>query len=193
MTNHSSDVPVALSADQRAAALERTIKTLQEIDKIRRALDMPMDQLPLVAQIHDKIIDAMISEGTREEAIKNRERTPLTLGSGTHDNPLRLAPGKKHIVAGRPQRRSFRPEDISIRGDRARWLVHDVLIGNQSQLEAKHGPIPGSEFGPGGVCAHMQLAIVHTAMDLELIVEYVGPDPEGEVFEATVIGTASKI
>jgi hypothetical protein len=27
-------------------------------------------------------------------------------------------------------------------------------------------------------------------MDLALVVEYVGPDPDGEVFEATIVGTA---
>jgi hypothetical protein len=195
MTIHPShDLPVTLSADQQATALTRTAKVLQELNKIRTSLDMPMEQLPLVLQVHDRVIDAMITENAREEAIKNCERAPLTMRSETRDyQPMKLVPGKKHVVVVRPQRRAFRPEDFTIHGDRSHWLIHDILIGNRTQLEAHHGPIPGNEFGPNGVCAHMSLETIQSAMDLELRVEYVGPELEGAVFEATVLGTASKI
>lgn len=188
------NLPFALSTDQRVLALERTTKTLQELDKIRRGLDMPMEHLPLVIEIHDKIIAALYAEGAREEARKNIERVPLTMRSETNDrSPMRLTRGKQHVVSVRPNRRAFRPEDFSIRGEPTDWLVHDILVGNRSQLEAKHGPIPGREFGPNGACARMSLETVQTAMDLDLVVEYVGPELDGAVFEATVIGTAAKI
>jgi broad specificity phosphatase PhoE len=41
-----------------------------------------------------------------------------------------------------------------------------------------------TEFGPGGLLEHLKLATLQTAMNFTLIVEYVGPEPEGEVFEA---------
>lgn len=194
---HASNIELKfanLSADQLGQlALTRTAAMLQELDKIRRALDMPMEHLPLVIEIHGKVTASLAAEAERERAIQNCERTPLPMRSETLDRqPMKITHGKPHTVRARPQRRGFRPEDFAIRGDRTRWLVHDIKIGNRSQFESIcSAPIPGIEFGPNGVCAHLSLAPVHMGMDLELEVEYVGPEPEGEVFEASIVGTAT--
>ena len=71
-------------------------------------------------------------------------------------------------------------------------MVHDIKVGNRSQFASKRGPAAGTEFGPGGICEHLRLKTCQTAMDLSIIVEYVGPEADGEVFEATLVGTATE-
>lgn len=61
-----------------------------------------------------------------------------------------------------------------------------------SQFAAKRGPAPGTEFGPGGLLEHMKLETLQTAMDFTIVVEYVGPEANGEVFEATVVGLSTE-
>src|SRR5207244_3446922 len=100
-----------------------------------------------------------------------------------------VKPGKACVVLVRPQYAAFRPEDFTIHGDRSRWMVHDIKVGNRSQFAAFRAPAPGTDFGPGGILEKMRLETVQTAMNFEICVEYIGPDPDGEVFEATVIGT----
>lgn len=43
-------------------------------------------------------------------------------------------------------------------------------------------------FNSGDISEEMQ-----TAMDFKFVVEYVGPEVDGEVFEATVVGTAAEL
>lgn len=63
------------------------------------------------------------------------------------------------------------------------WLIHDVKVGNCSQLVVA-GSIPGDKF----FYQDMKLETIQTAMDFSLVVEYRGSDPEGRVFKATVWG-----
>lgn len=50
-------------------------------------------------------------------------------------------------------------------------------------------PIDGREFTPGGACNRLVLETIQTAMDFDLVVEYVGPEADGEVFEMLTVGT----
>jgi len=185
-----NDVFVNVSAEMRDEALKRTSDVLWELDKIRKSLELPIEQLPIVIETYSQAVLALVAEAAHAERAKHTKRVPITMRSENREyQPMKLAPGEKFDVITRPQEISFTPEDFTIHGDRKRWLVHDVKIGNRSQFASHRGPAPGTEFGPGGLLEHMRLETVRTAMDLVLVVEYIGPEPEGEVFEATVVGT----
>lgn len=182
-----------VSGEIRERALKRTSEMLQKIDEVRRALNLPVEQLPVVIEIYGQTVLALIAEHEREEIAKRTTRHPLTMRSENRDYlPMKVVPGKIFDVIARPMFLAFQPEDIAIHNDRARWRVHDILVGNVSQFASKRGPAAGTEFGPGGILEHLRLETARTAMDLVLRVEYIGPEPEGEVFEATIVGTAYK-
>lgn len=183
---HSANLSVAGSA----ACLKLTTTTLTSLNKLRRSLRLPVGQLPLLIEMYDKFATTLTAEIARAE---NANREPLTMRSETRDyQPMKLAPGGQHTVTARP-RTSFRPEDFSIHGDRTRWRVHNILLGNRPQFAANQAPVPGTEFGHGGVCEHLRLDRTQHMMDFALVVEYVGPEPDGEVFEATVVGTVTTL
>jgi hypothetical protein len=182
-----ADIP----EEMREKALKRTAEMLRKIDEVRRSLELPVDHLPIVIETYGKIVHALIAETDREELAKHTKRLPITMKSENRDyTPMKIKRGDTVEVIVRPQVLTFRLEDVAIHGDRAHWLVHDIKIGNRSQFAAKRGPAPGNEFGPGGVLEHMRLDTAQTAMDINFVVEYVGPDPDGAVFEATLVGTA---
>jgi hypothetical protein len=177
-----------LNADQFQIALDRTAHFLRKIDEVRKKLELPIDQLPLVVEIYGKNVLALVAEEQRKEMEQRTQRLPIEMRSDAAIIPKRVAE-----VFVRPQFVAFRLEDISIHGDRTHWLVHDVKVGNRRQFEGRlfdRIPVPGVEFGPDGVCASLRFETCQTAMDLVLMVEYVGPNPEGEVFEATLVGTS---
>lgn len=186
ITHNIVDVPEEL----REKALKRTAETLRKLDEVRKNLELPVEHLPIVIETYAKTVSSLIAEIERKDLAQRTKRLPLTMRSETHDyQPMKIAPGKTFDVVARPQCVAFRPEDIAIHGVRSHWIVHDILIGSRSQFAAKRGPAPGTEFGPGGILEHMRLETLHTAMDFILVVEYIGPEPDGEVFEATVVGT----
>ena len=187
VTHNIIDIPEEL----RERALKLTATMLRKIDEVRRQLELPVDQLPIVIESYSKAVLALIAEEERKELAERTTRLPITLRSETRDyQPMKIKPGDTHVVIVRPQTLAFRPEDLAIHGDRSRWVVHDIKIGNRSQFVGKRGPAPGTEFGPGGICEHLRLETCQTAMDLAIEVEYIGPEPDGEVFEGTIVGTA---
>lgn len=180
-----------ISEEMRDKALKRTALMLEKFEDLRRAAALPVDQLPMVIDIYGKVVFALIAEAQREELAKHTKRLPMTMQSQDREfKPMKVAPGKTFDVIVRPNFQAYRPEDFAIHSNRSHWLVHDIRIGNRQQFAGKRAPTPGTEFGPGGVLEHMKLDTIQTAMDFVLEVEYVGPNPEGEVFECTVIGTA---
>ena len=173
-------------------ALQRTSAVLGKIDEIRRKLELPVEQLPIVIEIYGQAIAALHAEAEREARAKHTKRLPLTMRSENRDfQPMKIKAGRAEVVIGRPQACTFRPEDIAIHGDRLHWRVHDIQVGNRSQFASNRCPAAGTEFGLGGILEHLRLDVVHPAMDFRLFVEYVGPEVEGEVFEATIVGTAT--
>ena len=184
-----ADVPEEL----RERALKHTAAMLRKIDEVRKQLELPVEQLPIVIETYGKVVLALIAEEERKQLAARTTRLPMTLRSETRDyQPLKIKPGVTHTMIVRPQTLAFRPEDLAISGDRARWVVHDIKIGNRSQFAGKRGPASGTEFGPGGICEHLRLETCQTAMDIALVVEYVGPDPDGEVFEAMLVGLTTE-
>jgi hypothetical protein len=180
-----------VSDELRERALKRTAEMLRKLDEMRRSLELPVEHLPIVIETYGKVVAALVAEADREELAKRTIRLPITMRSETRDyEPMKIPPGKQAEIIVRPQTCAFRPEDFAIHGDRSRWMVHDIKIGGRSQFAGHRGPALGGEFGPGGICEHLRLETLQTAMDLALVVEYVGPEAEGEVFEATIVGTS---
>jgi hypothetical protein len=187
----SSPNSADLSNDQRERVLKRTTATLRELDEIRRGLELPVEHLPIVIETYNKEVASLVAETERAAFAQRTSRIPITMRSENRDyESTKIPRGKITAVVVRPQFVAFRPEDFAIHGDRSHWLVHDIKVGNSTQFNGKRGPAAGTEFGPGGICEHLRLETVQTAMDLALVVEYVGPEPDGEVFEATIVGTA---
>lgn len=191
--NIAADIPEEL----RERALKRTADVLRKIDEVRRNLELPVEQLPVVIETYRAVVVALLFEEERAKLAERTTRLPMTMRSEDKTcQPMKIRPGKDidgkwSSVVVRPQVIAFRPEDIAIHGDRSRWVVHDILVGNRSQFAGKRGPAPGTEFGPGGILEHMRLETLQTAMDFTIVVEYVGPEPDGEVFEATIVGLST--
>lgn len=182
-----TDVPEEL----RERALKHTAVMLRKIDEVRKQLEMPVDQLPIVIEIYGQAVSALFAEEERKKIGERTMRLPMTMRSENRDGvPMKILPTQTVDVIVRPQTLAFRPEDLAIHGDRSRWLVHDIKVGNRSQFAAKRGPARGTEFGPGGILEHLKLETAQTAMEIILTVEYVGPEEGGEVFEATMVGKA---
>ena len=191
-------VTAALTPEQHKRALDRTSTVLVDLEKLRKKLKLTPAQMPLVIDIYNKEAEAARAEAERAEREKNALRVPITLRSQVFDpekpfvaidKKLPRSDGKPFAVIARLGY-DFRPEDFAISGDRSRWLVHNVKIGNRGQFANGNAPAAGTEFGPGGICEHMRFEVCKAAMDFVMLVEYVGPEPEGEVFEATVVGTS---
>ena len=171
-------------------ALKRTATMLREVEQIRRTLELPVEQLPVVIETYNQVVITLLAEEGRKKIAARTTRLPMTLRSDNRDGaPMKILTTQTVDVSIRPQT-WFRPEDLAIRGDRSRWMVHDIRVGNRSQFAGKRGPAAGTEFGPGGICEHLRLETCQTGMDLTLTVEYVGPEESGEVFEAVIVGKA---
>ena len=189
----SSSVPSIFDEDIRQVALKRTTDVLRELDGIRRALELPPEMFRYVLEMYALSAREAVLEKESAERAKNTNRTPMTLMSSDREyKPLRIKPGQVFSVIGRPQFCAYRVEEIEIDGDPSRWRVHNIKVGNvpQSQQSFRH-PIPGERFRKGGIMSDLRLETCQTAMDFVMEVEYVGPLDEGEVFEATLVGTAA--
>ena len=190
----------ALPEEFQDKALKRLADFLKKVDEVRRATELPVEQLPLVIETYAKVVMTLLAEEEQKKIAARTTRLPITMRSeDRYYDPMKIKPGKDSEgryfrVIARPQVLAFRPEDIAIHGDRSRWKIHDILVGNRSQFAGRRDvPAPGTEFGPGGVCERLRLETAMTAMDIVLVVEYVGPEIDGEVFEATMVGTATEV
>ncbi len=196
-------LPSILDDATRKVAFQRTADVLRELDKIRRTLELPLESFGQILEVYTSSAREVVLEKAqavleaerekeRAENEKRSIRAPMTLMSSDREyKPLRIKPGEVFSVIGRPQFCAYRVEEIEIDGDPSRWRVHDIKVGNmpQAQQQLRH-PIPGERFRKGGIMSELRLATCQTAMEFVLAVEYVGPLPEGEVFEATLVGTA---
>jgi hypothetical protein len=193
---HSSSipsVPSVLDEETRQVVLKRTADVLRELDGIRRSLELPPEMFSYVLEIYAASAREAVLEKERTERAKNVRRTPMALMSSDREyQPLRIKRGKVFSVIGRPQHLTYRVEEIEIDGNPARWRVHNIKVGNVSQgAESFRHPIPGERFRKGGIMSDLRFEPCQTAMDFVMEVEYVGPLDEGEVFEATLVGTAA--
>jgi hypothetical protein len=187
----------------RKIALGRTLDTLRELEKIRKLLELPVELLPQILEVYASSSREAVLEKERIARAERSDRLPATMTSASGDcrwlsagGERLCAPASGKLTRGmvvevviRPQRYAYRVEEIEINGDPSRWIVRDIKVGKVSQT-MNAGKIPGERFRKGGIMSELRLTTCLTAMDFVLDVEYVGPLPEGEVFSATLVGTA---
>ncbi len=123
------------------------------------------------------------------DLLDNREplRAPLSLSSRAKSDQLKVKPGQNLSVTASPQRGNFQIDRIEILSPTpSNWIVLDVLVGHRSQL-AQSGPLNGAAFDAASR-SRILLEPCGVAMDVEIVVSYIGPDPDGEVFDAVAFG-----
>src|SRR4029077_15048469 len=181
-----------LDEAMRKTALQRTEDVLRECDRINRDLKLPPEFLGRVVDVYIEATREVAAEKEQADLAARTLRAPMTMSSHNKDGqPLSIKPGQIQDVVERPQWLGYRVEEIEISGDPSHWRVHNIKIGNLSQSPRSFlVPIPGERFCKDGIMSNLRLDVCQTAMDFVLSVEYVGPFAEGEVFEATLVGTA---
>jgi len=203
-----ADVQRAIDEETRKAELEATRRFLARVDvkaldEMRKSLDLPSEALGALIEIHaKKIAESELSK----TPLARRDVLPLST------NEL-IRPGQTFEITARPQRCAFRPERVFVSDTfdqydgpwwkrlspwykppqlkgASDWIIHDIKIGNRSQF-SQAGSIPADMFRSDSIDVFVTFETAQTAMDIKLIVEYVGACPRGQRFFASMIGTAA--
>lgn len=112
----------------------------------------------------------------------------------------RIAPGRPTRVRGVPTHGPLTLEELVLSntgtGGASDWIVNDVEIDGVSQLSVKN--LPGAMFGKHGVAAARRrtysttlfsgLDVIERDGEVVITVTYVGPNPEGVFFYASIYG-----
>ena len=104
----------------------------------------------------------------------------------------RIPPGVRARVMAAVQRNGFKPHRLMVGANAAQFMIHDVVINHRSQFVADGQPIPGDVFRPGYYGAAdttLSFESLQAGQTATIVVEYVGPDPAGEAFDAVMIGS----
>jgi hypothetical protein len=154
---------------------ERTRDVVLELLRVEGSEDAD-DQRPVIEEITDA--------GALAAFLRGRSRVVLPLDSGQ-----RIPPGATAQITARPQHVAFRPKRFAIGGGHPeRWEIDDLLIGNRSQF-SRQATLSGELFDTNAIDALVSFETVQLGMDIRLLVRYVGPVEEGEVFRAMMSGT----
>lgn len=109
--------------------------------------------------------------------------------TGRPGQPVKIQRHRKAKIVSRPLGRAFRLQRIILWDRPGDWDLHDVLVGNQSQFQTPgriRGELLSADHDVG-----LRIDTCQTAMDLVLVVEYVGDLEEGAVFDALTIGSVA--
>jgi hypothetical protein len=117
-----------------------------------------------------------------------REILPMSTG-------VAILPTQSAQITARPQRVAFRPERVFISaagtdGGAADWIVNDLKIGNRSQF-SQSGDVPGDMFATNAIDGFVSFETAQTAMDVVMVVTYIGTNESGVAFYGSIIGTAA--
>lgn len=107
--------------------------------------------------------------------------TGIALWSGWYSYELPLYGG---VVTARPQRLAFQGRQLVIPREPENWIIHDICVGGVPTLPC---PLPGPVFMQ--LNSQLSLPVCQAEMDLAITVEYIGPNPDGAMFFAAMIGT----
>ncbi len=118
----------------------------------------------------------------------DREVLPMSTG-------VAILPTQSAQITARPQRVAFRPERVFISaagtsGGAADWIVNDIKIGNRSQF-SQSGDVPGDMFASTAIDGFVSFETAQTAMDVVMVVTYIGTNESGAAFYASIVGTAA--
>ena len=130
--------------------------------------------------------NALVRDPGPERA--GREVLPMSTG-------VAILPTQSAQITARPQRVAFRPERVFISaagtsGGAADWVVNDIKIGNRSQF-SQSGDVPGDMFATNAIDGFVSFETAQTAMDVVMVVTYIGLNESGVPFFASIVGTAA--
>lgn len=190
-------VDVSLSTDDRELAYKRTQDAVSKLNAIRIKAELPPEMFSAIMELHLTTITEVSVEKRIAEYARRDEQARLDLEARTQRLPLKIVSGAKITrglkvpVIARPQWAAYLIDCIEIEGIPSHWNVHGIKVGNAFQdMQHQELPYSGDLFRKGGPMGDIKLETLQIAMDFSMIVEYVGPDPDGAVFEATAIGKA---
>jgi hypothetical protein len=117
-----------------------------------------------------------------------REVLPMSTG-------VAILPTQSAQITARPQRVAMRIERFFISnagtsGGAADWVVNDIKIGNRSQF-AQSGDVPGDMFATNAIDGFVSFETAQTAMDVVVVVTYIGLNESGCPFFGSMIGTSA--
>ena len=118
----------------------------------------------------------------------NRDILPMSTG-------VPILPTQSAQITGRPQVLVFKCGAFVISnggtsGGAADWIVNDIKIGNRSQF-VQSGDVPGDMFATNAVNTFVRFESAQTAMDIVVVVTYIGLNDSGCPFFGAMLGTAA--
>jgi hypothetical protein len=121
-------------------------------------------------------------------SVLGRDILPLSTG-------VPILPTQSAQITGRPQVRAFAGRRFMVSnagtaGGAADWIVNDIKIGNRSQF-VQSGDVPGDLFAVNAIDTFVRFETAQTAMDIVIVVTYIGLNESGAPFFAAMVGTAA--
>ncbi len=118
----------------------------------------------------------------------NRDILPMSTG-------VPILPTQSAQITGRPQTLVFKIgrfviSNAGTAGGAADWIVNDIKIGNVSQF-VQSGDVPGDMFATNAIDTFVRFATAQTAMDVVVVVTYIGLNESGCPFFGAMVGTAA--
>ncbi len=118
----------------------------------------------------------------------NRDILPMSTG-------VPILPTQSAQITGRPQTLVFKIgrfviSNAGTSGGAADWIVNDIKIGNVSQF-VQSGDVPGDMFATNAIDTFVRFAPAQTAMDVVVVVTYIGLNESGCPFFGAMVGTAA--
>jgi hypothetical protein len=106
-----------------------------------------------------------------------------------------ILPTQSAQITGRPQTLVFKIgrfviSNAGTAGGSADWIVNDIKIGNVSQF-VQSGDVPGDMFATNAIDTFVRFAPAQTAMDVVVVVTYIGLNESGCPFYGAMVGTAA--
>jgi len=118
----------------------------------------------------------------------NRDILPMSTG-------VPILPTQSAQITGRPQVMVFKIgrfviSNAGTAGGAADWIVNDIKIGNRSQF-VQSGDVPGDLFAVNAIDTFVRFEAAQTAMDVVVVVTYIGLNESGAPFFGAMVGTAA--
>ena len=118
----------------------------------------------------------------------NRDILPMSTG-------VPILPTQSAQITGRPQClvyvcNRFMISNAGTAGGAADWIVNDIKIGNRSQF-VQSGDVPGDLFASNAIDTFVRFEAAQTAMDVVVVVTYIGLNESGAPFFGAMVGTAA--
>ena len=143
---------------------------------------------PIFFQQDTWLVDLSRIQDVGPNVPRPSERQMLPLSNG-----VPILPGQSVLITARPQAHEFKIDRFVISGvgtpgGAADWVVNDLRIGNISQL-AQSGDLPGDLFATEAIDAFVSFGTIQPAMDVSVILTYIGPIEAGVPFFGSLGGT----